>query len=115
MTVPDPHEHTRQRRDDELSSSAGARDVSRRAPNQKMRLLAEYSAARQEEGLTDEEAAGRAGLLEACYWKRCNELRQDGLIRYVDCYRKGKAGVMRRASVITYDGTRELVRRVIRP
>lgn len=106
----DPHEATRQRRNDEPSSVEGARNVSRRAPNQKMRLLREYF--RAVDGLTDEEAATKAELLHACYWKRCNELRQADWIRYMDEYRKGAAGVSRRVSGITRDGMKEMARHV---
>lgn len=31
-------------------------------------------------GLTDDEAAQATGMLDTCYWKRCNELRQEGFI-----------------------------------
>lgn len=106
----DPYEKTRQRRDDQPSSSEGASNVSRRAPTQKVRLLRQFFRAVQ--GLTDEEAAAAAGLLDSCYWKRCNELRQDEYIHYVDEYRKGKAGVSRRVSMITRDGMRKVARHV---
>lgn len=51
-------------------------------------------------GLTDEEAARRAGLLHTCYWKRCGELRADAVIAWTGFERKGAAGVNRKVSAI---------------
>jgi hypothetical protein len=95
----DIHERTRQRTNDHQSSSEGARAVSAKAPSLRMRLFSEFAAAR--DGLTDEEAAERAGVLDTCYWKRCNELRQDGWIRATNRTRKGRKNVSRIVSVVT--------------
>lgn len=97
------HEHTRQRRDDHDTSRAGARAVTKQAPNLRVALLREFLAAGPD-GLTDEEAAERAGVLDTCYWKRCNELRQDVWIMPTDRTRKGRKGVKRTVSVITSVG-----------
>lgn len=43
------------------------------------------------DGLTDEEAAAVAGV-GGCWWKRCSELRQQGLIVDSGRVRKGAAG-----------------------
>lgn len=82
----------------EATSALGALDVSNRAPNQRMALLEAFLA--NPAGLTDEEAAAHAGLLGACYWKRCGELRRLGYITYTDLRRRGAAGVSRRVSII---------------
>ena len=64
------------------TSAKGARSVAIRSRSQKALLLAEYAKAR-EAGLTDEEAAERCGLLakpKACWWHRCSDLIDDGMI-----------------------------------
>lgn len=99
----------RHRTDDHHTSVEGAHAVAHRAPSQKQQLLRQFRLA-AELGLTDEEAAFHADLLHACYWKRCNELRQDELIAFVPdangvhLTRKGTAGVSRKISVITEAG-----------
>lgn len=72
-------------------------------PTQKYQLLRQFRRA-GELGCTDEEAAESAGLLRACFWKRCGELRDDGLIVYSPEKRKGYSGVLRAVSVITPEG-----------
>jgi hypothetical protein len=73
-----PQPHTLARSSDPVTSKAAARGVAYRAGSQKARLLAAYAA--HPEGLTDEEAAGLAGLLHTGFWKRCADLRNDGVI-----------------------------------
>lgn len=98
----------RTRTDDYMTSTMGARAIAKRAPNQKVRLLLQYRAAADDgaDGLTDEEAADRAGLLASCHWKRCGELRFEGLIEQpADRHtRKGSAGVERIVCQITPAG-----------
>lgn len=100
----------RARRRDYPTSNAGASDVSYRAGSQKARLLAAYQDAGSV-GLTDEEActAARISLL-SCYWKRCNELRQAGVITATGEQRRGRAGVER--MVCRISGTRSLTEAV---
>jgi hypothetical protein len=79
-----------------------------RVGSQLHRLLVAYGI-HSSIGLTDEEAAGRAGLLKSCYWKRCGELRDDKLIKvlYKDglpVARLGSAGTNRAVSCITDAG-----------
>lgn len=96
----------RSRRDDHATSEAGARDVGRRAPNQRLRLLAVYPAA-GETGLTAEEAAYAAEVnMRSCWWKRVSELAQDRCIEQQvrdgePVTREGDAGVERNVYVIT--------------
>lgn len=93
----------RVRNNDHATSMAGAEKVAKSAINQKDRLLTMYYAAGWV-GLTDEEAATGTNLLASCYWKRCGELRADGLIETNGDVRKGTAGVIRNVSVITARG-----------
>lgn len=94
----------RTRRNDYATSQAGARSVSFRAGSQKARLLAAFVEAGPS-GLSDDEAARRAGLTPtSCYWKRCGELRAVGLIRFSGEERQGSAGVERMVSTITAAG-----------
>jgi hypothetical protein len=93
----------RTRRRDHATSRAGADSVAYRAGSQKARLLAEYRGAGPE-GLSDEEAAKAAGLLASCYWKRCGELRADGMIVATGETRTGAAGVSRIVSRVTILG-----------
>jgi hypothetical protein len=95
--------HHNTRNNDYATSIEGAEQVTERAPNQRRRLLAAYYYA-DEMGLTDEEAANHCGLLDACYWKRCGELRTDGYIEFTDAVRPGAAGTNRKVSVITVRG-----------
>ena len=98
--------YRRTRRDDHATSGAGAQAVARRAPNQRLALLAQYPAA-GETGLTDEEACKAAGLsLRSNYWKRCGELRADRCIEQQvvggrEVTRKGDAGVDQMVCTIT--------------
>lgn len=85
----------RVRHDDWETSREGARAVSLRAGSQKARLFGAYQGALPA-GLTDEEAARVSGVPErSCWWKRCNELRDLGLITPTGETRSGLAGVQR--------------------
>ncbi len=66
------------RHDDPSTSHRAAKSL--RPGSHKALLLAEYMSA--PEGLTDEEAASRAGLVRpgVCWWHRASDLRRDGLI-----------------------------------
>jgi len=101
---PVDHARGRTRRDDYATSKAGARSVAFRAGSQKARLLVAFADAGAS-GLSDDEAARRAGLAPtSCYWKRCGELRALGLIRFTGDERQGSAGVDRLVSIITEAG-----------
>lgn len=95
------------RRDDYQTSIEGARSVSYRADSQKARLLAVYGQY-PGWGLSDEEAAEEADLLDSCYWKRCGELRSDGMIEDTGIVRMGRAGVHRIVCRITPAGVEAL-------
>jgi hypothetical protein len=85
----------RVRSNDHASSIAGAHSVALRAGSQKARLVEAYEAA-YPEGLTDEEAAKAAAVPDrSCYWKRCNELRDEGRIEGTGEFRPGLAGIPR--------------------
>jgi hypothetical protein len=108
----------RSKRFDVATARAGADSVAYRAGSQKALLLAKYRAAASlpdNSGLTDEEAAKRAGLENTCYWKRCGELREDGLIEWVldntgeIRTRLGWSGVDRGICRITEAGKQTLV------
>ena len=92
----------RHRKDDWDTSVAGAAAVAYRAGTQKARLLAAYR--NHPRGLTDEEAAREVGLQLTCYWKRCGELRQDGMIEPTGETRPGEAHVARIVCAITEAG-----------
>jgi hypothetical protein len=99
-----------QRAEDHESSVAGARAARRTGRNQRSRLLEAWIAAGPE-GLIDEEAADKAGLLitGVCHWKRAGELRALGYIEW-DGRRRRKSthGVLSRISVVTERGMRAL-------
>lgn len=84
---------TRSNQDYETSVNADVK-MALSAPNLRAKMLESYVAAGSD-GLTDDEAARDAGLLDTCYWKRCNELRQAGLIRNTGRKRIGLSGVKR--------------------
>ena len=95
------HRPGRYRTPDWQTSKDGAEDIAYRAGTQKYKLLLAFK--ENPSGLTDEEAARWAGLpLTSCYWKRCGELREDGLIAPLQhpvtkeiVTRTGQAGVQR--------------------
>jgi hypothetical protein len=64
---------------DPLTSKVAAMAVAYRTGTQKARLLEAYRL--EPEGLTDDEAGIRVGLPHA--WKRCSDLRNDGMIEPV--------------------------------
>lgn len=97
----------RVRHDDYSTSIAGAADVAKRAGGQKAQLLAAFAQAGPE-GLNDEEAAERADLpIRSCWWKRCGELRDMGLIQFLtdadgnEITRVASSGLARKVSIIT--------------
>jgi hypothetical protein len=68
---------------DPATSRQGAQDVLPRRDSQQGQLLRVYGENRIY-GLTDEQAGDLSGLAQkpkCCYWKRCSELRQKGLIQ----------------------------------
>lgn len=104
--LPQTPERTRRRNDDPATSHAGARDVALRANTHKAVLLRAYLEA-GDGGLTDEQAGERSGLAArrgCCYWKRCGELRADGLIVVTETTRTSSAGSEQRVSVVTDAG-----------
>ncbi len=113
---PATDEHAgRTRTADHETSIAGAHSVAFRAGSQKAKLLTEYGKAADyyeqygaiavdKQGMTDEEAADQAGLTRSCFWKRCGELRADGLIEPTGGTREGEAGVPRIVCRITDKG-----------
>ena len=94
----------RARKGDYETSKAGAKDVQPRAGSQKAKLLEAFRQAHPK-SLTDEQAAILAGVpMMSCYWKRCGELRDLGLIEWVMLpdgsheTRDGSQGTMRNTS-----------------
>jgi hypothetical protein len=104
---PEPRDG-RARHTDPATSHDGARSVTVRAGSQKARLLAQYRADYLVggcNGLTDDEAAVDAGLDRSCFWKRCSEMRDDGLIADAGITRPGPLhGEARMVCVITPAG-----------
>jgi hypothetical protein len=85
------------------TSREGHRKARKSAPTVRDRLLAAFIVAGSN-GLTDEEAAEAAGVLDTCYWKRANELRENLDIRPTERTRVGRKGVKRTVSVVTHAG-----------
>ena len=78
---PDPDDLHRST--DPATSAKAARSVAVRAGSQAAKLLAVYAAHITRGDLTDDEAADHAGLLVipgCCWWHRCSDLRDRGLI-----------------------------------
>ena len=75
---------------DPVTSALAAASVTTGASHRDL-LLAQYARA-GDAGLTDEEAATRAGLLGCGYWKRCSELRRLGQIRATGELRQQSSG-----------------------
>jgi len=91
----------RHRRNDRDGSVRGAGSVAYRASSQKYRLLVAFHMA-GEHGLTDDEAALMVALDRSCFWKRCGELRQDGMIVDTGTTRTGPLfGEQRMVSTVT--------------
>lgn len=93
------------RTSDPLTSHEAGRKLSSR-DSQKAALLEHYIAA-GEHGLTDDEAAVKAGLVEACFWRRCTDLRQDGLIGFNGTTRLGPLHNARRQVSVYRDHLRD--------
>lgn len=91
------------RASDPITSHLGALDVEVRDLKHRPRLLLAYSTAVG--GLTADEAAEQTGLLRACYWKRCSELRELG---FTEPIKIGGATLTRRAS----SGSKQMVCRI---
>lgn len=97
----------RTRTGDYATSNTGAQDVSYRAGSQKALLISAYANAYATGygPLTDEQAAEWAVLpARACFWKRCGELRADGLIAYTGDQTVGSLGSACQQSEITPAG-----------
>jgi hypothetical protein len=77
------------RHSDPWTSHAAAISIRQTAKSQREAILAAY--ADYPNGLTDEEAASIAGA-KGCWWKRCSELRAEGLIVDTGYVRNGSAG-----------------------
>lgn len=104
--VADTHPLVMVRASDGATSHRAAQAAAPRTGSQKHRLLIAYKVAAAH-GLTDEEAAeitGLAGLRSCCWWKRCSELRQAGLIADSSRTRQSLAGEQRMVCVITAAG-----------
>lgn len=86
--------------------AARSRGLNIRAGSQRARLLTAYADA-GDYGLTNEGAGIITGLAErpgCCYWKRCDELRKAGYIRWTEDTRTSRAGEAQGVSVITRAG-----------
>ena len=86
------------------TSVKAAQDVRLRQASQIYKVLEQYISHRQ--GLTDEEAGVFSGLAQrrACYWKRCSDLRNLGLIEDCKVRRAGSSGSQMMVCVITAKG-----------
>lgn len=90
---------------------ADQQGISVRQDSQRGQILLAYLAA-GEAGLTDEQAAADAKVpAKSCYWKRCGELRQAGLIEPLTAGDEdtpvrveGSSGILRTVCVITPEG-----------
>lgn len=96
------------RADDSATSKDGSQAVKIRKDSQQYVLLQTYAnPAHWTHGLTDEEAGERSGLAakpRCCYWKRCSELRELGLLEDTGIVRPSSAGCDQRAFRITMLG-----------
>lgn len=92
---------------DPVTSVMAAASVTTRAGSQKSLLLVHYAKAGAE-GLTDEEAGIASGLKGkgANYWRRCSDLRAQGLIQPTGGWRLSTMGERRMVCVITEEGQR---------
>jgi hypothetical protein len=98
------------RASDPRTSADAAKSASIRSGSQRAIILAAYAS--QHFGLTDEEAGDISGLSEnrkCCYWKRCSELRQMGLITPTGQQRKSSADENQMVCAITNNGRRALL------
>lgn len=89
------------------TTKRAATAASYRSKSQKAQLLAAY-VQEGEGGLTDEQAADRAGLLQrprCCWWHRCSDLVDDGMIEPLEgVTRKLSTGMDGRVCVPTAQG-----------
>lgn len=79
------------------------------AHTQRAKLLAAYAS--KPLGLTDEQAGVLTELDKlprCCYWKRCSELRQAGMIEVTGETRASTAGRLQNVCVITLEGIKAL-------
>lgn len=93
------------RKSDPHTSKAAGASAAMRAGSQKHILLQAY--ADLTAGLTDEEAGHNSGLArkpKCCYWKRCSELRQAGLIAVTGETRASSVGEQQQVCAITEAG-----------
>jgi len=94
---------------DTATSHQAAQAASKRTLPQKKRLLIAYYL--NPNGLTDEEAGDITGLAQmpkCCYWKRCSELEQEGLIMRTLLTRDGVTGNAMMVRAITNKGIKEV-------
>jgi len=106
---PTPDTGPASRNSDPATSHQAALDAQGRTPSQRLRLLSAYFWAGPI-GLTDEEAAEHTGIINnrrACWWRRCSELRAQGLIENNGNTRLGDAGSERVVCAITGKGYEE--------
>lgn len=91
---------------DPSTSNDGIHDVLPRAGSQQYKLLLAYGS--RPLGLTNEEAAEIAGLNVpgCCWWKRCSDLLQAGLIEDTFTERTASTGSAQRVCAITEKGKR---------
>jgi hypothetical protein len=88
------------------TSREGAKDVRPRQGSQMALLLSAYANHRIL-GITDEEAGQESGLASrprCCYWKRCSDLRNAGLIEDTGDRKEGSSGSLMMISRITAKG-----------
>jgi len=88
------------------TSREGAKDVRPRQGSQMALLLSAYAQHRIF-GLTDEQAGQESGLASrprCCYWKRCSDLRNAGLIEDTGDRKEGSSGSLMMISRITAKG-----------
>lgn len=98
------------RRSDPATSRAGAASSAMRSGSQRHRLLITYGSGVSQ---TADEARRRAGLARtSCYWKRCSELREAGLIADTGRTRPGDAGDEQMVCAVTDAGLAVLSRLV---
>jgi hypothetical protein len=91
---------------DPATSRQGAKDVLPRRDSQQGQLLRVYGTHRIN-GLTDEQAGDLSGLAQkpkCCYWKRCSELRQKGLIEDTGLEAMSSAGSLMMICRLTAKG-----------
>jgi hypothetical protein len=91
---------------DPLTSHMAGANAQGRVTGQKLLLLEAF---RQwaVEGLTDEQAATLAGLVDrraCCWWKRCSDLRELKLIKPTGARRRSTVGEWRMVCKITPEG-----------